>query len=205
MDTKAIIEKSYQIVSSLTKQEPVRKRLSVLESELPAVWKHCQRVAVLSAAVGFKQGLAKSAVRMLACAGLLHDLGKLDIDTEILKKPGSLSTQEKQKVKKHPRLGFKRLDADFFQEIKKIVAAHHEHQSDPYPRKNDRKREYDGLSQIVSAADMFDALKANRSYKDKKSESEIEEIMREEFTGNKELIDQTVQLGSALKQTESPF
>jgi HD-GYP domain-containing protein (c-di-GMP phosphodiesterase class II) len=200
MDTKAIIKKSYQIVSSLTKQEPVRKRLSVLESELPAVYQHCQRVAVLSTAVGYKQGLTKSAVRMLACAGLLHDLGKLDIDTEILKKSGSLSAQEKQKVKKHSRLSFKRLDADFFQEIKKIVVAHHEHQPDPYPRKNDRKQEYDGLSQIVGAADMFDALKASRSYKDKKSENEIEEIMREEFTGKEELIDQTVQLGFTLKE-----
>jgi HD-GYP domain-containing protein (c-di-GMP phosphodiesterase class II) len=127
MDKKAIIEKSYQIVSSLTKQEPVRKRLSVLESELPAVCEHCQRVAVLSAAVGYKQGLAKSAVRMLACAGLLHDIGKLDIDAEILKKSGPLSAQEKQTVKKHPRYSFKRLDADFFREIKKIVVAHHEH------------------------------------------------------------------------------
>jgi response regulator RpfG family c-di-GMP phosphodiesterase len=92
------------------------------------------------------------------------------------------------------------LDEDFFQEIKKIVVAHHEHQSDPYPRKNGRKKEYDGLSQIVGAADMFDALKTSRSYKDKKPENEIEEIMREEFTGNEELIDQIVQLGSALKQ-----
>jgi len=200
MDKKAIIEKSYQTVSSLTKQEPVRKRLSVLESELPAIWKHCQRVAVLSAAVGYKQGLAKSAVRMLACAGLLNDLSKLDIDTEILKKSGSLSGQEKQKIKNHPRRGFKRLDADFFQEIKKIVVAHHEHQSNPYSRKNGRKKEYDGLSQIVGAADMFDALKSSRSYKGKKSESKIEEIMWEEFTGKEELIDHTVNLGSALKQ-----
>jgi len=92
------------------------------------------------------------------------------------------------------------LDADFFQEIKKIVVAHHEHQSNPYSRKNGRKKEYDGLSQIVGAADMFDALKSSRSYKGKKSESKIEEIMWEEFTGKEELIDHTVNLGSALKQ-----
>jgi HD-GYP domain-containing protein (c-di-GMP phosphodiesterase class II) len=114
MNKKAIIEKSYQIVSSLTKQEPVRKRLNVLESELPAIWKHCQRVAVLSAAVGYKQGLAKSAVRMLACAGLLHDLGKLDIDIEILKNPDLYLHKKNRKLKNTHDLGLSAWMKTFF-------------------------------------------------------------------------------------------
>jgi putative nucleotidyltransferase with HDIG domain len=198
MKKKEVIKKAQEIVSSARKQEPVRGHLADLQSQLPDVYEHSVQVAKLAVGLGIKRGCTESQLRTLAIAGLLHDIGKLDVSEEILHKSRALTEEEKKQVDQHARLGFERLDADFFSEIRRIVVAHHEHQTDPYPRSQDRHSDCSELSEIIAAADMFVALSSSREYKESYKSSKVCEIMHKEFTGNENVIDQVLKLGNQI-------
>ena len=70
---------------------------------------HTRRVALRAVLVGEELGLAPNRLRILAIGGLLHDIGKLSVPDEILKKPGSLDDDEFAVIKRHPEWGHKLL------------------------------------------------------------------------------------------------
>lgn len=96
----------------------------------------------------------------------LHDVGKISIPTEILNKPGKLTAEEYEIIKTHPVEGYNIIkNVDYFDEIKYGIKHHHEHwDGSGYP---------DGLigdeipllAQIISIADVYDALTSDRAYR----------------------------------------
>ena len=97
----------------------------------------------------------------------------------------------------HPKLGFLKLSDPAYNEVKKIVVTHHEHQSHSYPGPNiDRKKSNKNipfkiisvLSEIVAVADMYDALSHTRSYHKKFKSSSIKKIIKQNFTGNPKYV-----------------
>ena len=103
----------------------------------------------------------------LAAGFFLHDLGKVNIDPDVLNKPGRLSDVEMQHMRTHPYQGYKILQQAkaLTEECKVIVMQHHEAiDGTGYPRRL-KDKEIHLYGKICAIADVYDALTAERSYK----------------------------------------
>lgn len=128
---------------------------------------HAVNVCVLSIMTGIGLGYDELRLRDLGIGALLHDVGKTRIAPEILKKTGRLTQAEVEEIKKHPLFGFEILRKN--QEISLVSAhcafQHHErHDGSGYPR-GLKNSEIHQFAQIVSIADVYDALTADVTYR----------------------------------------
>ena len=121
----------------------VRALTAELEEHDPSTGRHSRRVATLSVRVAEQMGLPPHRVRRLAIAGLVHDIGKLRIDPDVLNKPARLTDEEYEQIKKHPELGVALLrHLGGFDEVLAIVEAHHERWAGGgYPHGAGRRRD----------------------------------------------------------------
>jgi HD-GYP domain-containing protein (c-di-GMP phosphodiesterase class II) len=129
---------------------------------------HTRRVALRAVQVGEELGLPPHKLRTLATGGLLHDIGKLSVPDEILKKPGSLDEDEFAVIKRHPEWGHKLLGelGGFSDAVRRLVLDHHERLDGAgYP--NGRSAcELDLETRILTVCDVYDALLSVRVYRD---------------------------------------
>lgn len=136
-------------------------------------------------------------------SGLLHDIGKLNVPLQLLNKKDKLTLEEKEIIHDHVRDGYLMLKGNFFKEISEVMVLHHEFSNNPYPRKDlDRRkslREHDRrekkeklavLGQILAVSDMYDALLRERAYKRSLDISQVIDILRKQFLGDKMYIEQ---------------
>jgi HD-GYP domain-containing protein (c-di-GMP phosphodiesterase class II) len=119
----------------------------------------------------------------LGAGFFLHDLGKVNIDPAIINKPGRLTDAEMGQMRTHPYKGYKILqEADALSdECRHIVLEHHErHDGAGYPKgmKGDEIHLY---GRICAVADVFDALTAERSYKQALGRYEALKLMKEQM------------------------
>jgi putative two-component system response regulator len=152
-----------------------------IEARDPYTSGHCERLAEMSARLGEKLGLPEDDIKALRRAGTVHDIGKVVVPDAILLKPGPLSAEEVETMRKHPVVG-ERICAPLrtFQRVLPIIRHHHErHDGSGYP---------DGLhgkqipltAAILQLADVYDALTTDRPYR-KASSSEVAlQIMEDE-------------------------
>lgn len=129
---------------------------------------HSINVDVLSVITGIALGFTDLQLRNLSQAALLHDLGKTCISKDIINKPGPLSAEEFEEIKKHPHYGYELLkDNDNISSVvRNAVYSHHENEDGTgYPRglKSDKIHLF---AKIIHVADVYDALTAKRIYKD---------------------------------------
>jgi putative two-component system response regulator len=146
---------------------------------------HCQRLATLASALGARLGLAQGEIAALERGGILHDIGKIGIPDAILLKPGRLNAQEFEQMKEHTIIG-DRLCSDlrFLQAVRPIVRHHHERlDGSGYPD-GLKGRAVPLLAQIMSVADVYDAITTVRPYKAALSEAfAFETLMAEARKG----------------------
>ncbi len=196
-----------KLLEDLLRDPEIDRRLTCLRNHHTESHEHSLRVCLLSLDLGIQLHLSPSDLWYLGRASLLHDIGKLEIPRAILEKPAALSPHEIQMMQKHVRLGFWAIQAmenelPDYDVVKKIAVAHHEFTTTPYPRdarsramatstterrKLDQTIDY--LAQIVAIADMTDALRHTRAYKQGYPRTKIEQILRHEFQGDPQLID----------------
>lgn len=141
---------------------------------------HCERVASYATAVAATLGLDADEQTTIRLGAYLHDVGKINTPHEILNKPGRLTSEEFAIMQRHPAEGVALLaEVDFPWDIAPMIRWHHEkYCGGGYP---------DGLvgdaiprnAQIISIADVFDALTTSRSYRAAMERSRGLEIMRE--------------------------
>lgn len=153
---------------SVNDEETVR--LLCLSSETHDVnsSNHLKRIAAYTAAITKMLGWDSARIARLATASKLHDIGKMGVADNILRKPGALTAEERTHMEKHTRFGYHILHSSASEVIRLgavIALRHHEcYDGSGYP---------DGLkgnaipleSQVVSVADVFDALTTQRVYK----------------------------------------
>lgn len=117
-------------------------------------------------------GARRADIVQAGLAGLLHDLGKIKISTEILNSPEKLTEEQFQEIKKHPQYGFEllgqvrpTLPEDIRAElVGRVIVEHHEnYDGSGYPNKISGKQIH-MLSRITTIADFFDAITTKRSY-----------------------------------------
>jgi len=206
MQPKILYPESAVLVSQLVQEDKVRTLLGKVKSDQRSIYEHSLRVAILSLDLGFENHLDQPDLNHLGYAGLLHDIGKASLPADILSKRTALNSNDRASLNEHARLGFLALENFEPEIVKHIVVAHHEYQNKPYPRNGIDRRETERggpdrrsnrsqagvLAQILAAADMFDALTSQRSYKEALSKSDTETLLREQFTGDAFYIDQVL-------------
>jgi HD-GYP domain-containing protein (c-di-GMP phosphodiesterase class II) len=129
---------------------------------------HSDRVGWLATLTGRVLGLSPRDLQMLEWAGMLHDVGKLGIPEHILNKPGSLTPDEFEQIKRHPRLGYDVLaPVSSLSPVLEAVLYHHEnYDGSGYPD-GLRGAEIPMLARILHVVDVFDALTSTRSYRER--------------------------------------
>lgn len=129
---------------------------------------HCLNVSLVCHTIGQWLGFNNEKLMHLSVAGLLHDIGKTKIDKSILDKPGKLTEEEFEEMKKHPIYGFQAIEKqDIPYNIKMAVLMHHErYDGSGYPL-NAKNNQINDFAKIVAIADVYDALTSNRPYRNK--------------------------------------
>jgi HD-GYP domain-containing protein (c-di-GMP phosphodiesterase class II) len=122
-------------------------------------------VGELSARIAKRMGLGGEQVELVRLAGSLHDLGKLAIPEEILRKPGPLSEAERLVLERHPRIGFRMLESLGIEPVASWVLHHHERwDGEGYPGRLGGELIPLG-SRILFVADAYHAMTSDRVYR----------------------------------------
>lgn len=140
---------------------------------------HIQRVEDYAIKIGNKLNLSKEKIEDIAFASLFHDLGKIHVPDEILNKPGRLTDEEFNYIKKHPSDGVDLVKKTYYKNIAKIIEQHHERlDGSGYPNglKDD---EILIEAKIIAISDAYDAMTTDRPYRKSMSpQIAIEELKR---------------------------
>lgn len=146
---------------------------------------HTQRVAEYSALLAGKAGLGLKQIRDIKNYAPLHDIGKLGIPDNILKKPGPLTPEEFSEMKKHVNIGADLLKtAELPDMALNIIKYHHEKWEGTGYLEGLKGEEIPIEGRIVAIADVFDALTTERPYKSAFSVEKAIEIMTREMKGS---------------------
>jgi len=155
------------------RREVIFTMLSTLHEKHPREEEHSKRVSQLSYDLGKAIEMKGDRLNMLKTAGLLHDIGKIAIDYSIIEKPGRLTDEEYEEIKKHPEIGYRILKTSIdYEDIAKLVLFHHEKiDGHGYPR-GIKESEIPLESKIISIADAYDAMISLRPYKRRMTKEE---------------------------------
>ncbi|MFL5960709.1 MAG: HD domain-containing phosphohydrolase [Gaiellaceae bacterium] len=125
---------------------------------------HSHRVGDYSARIARRLGADESGIELTRLAGSLHDLGKLAIPEEVLRKPGTLSAAERLMLERHPQVGFRMLESLGAEPVAEWVLHHHERWDGAgYPNRLAGDQIPLG-ARIIFVADAFDAMTSERPY-----------------------------------------
>lgn len=157
---------------------------NVIEAKDKYTEGHTRRVGIISRMLGEKLGLPENKLNSLETAGIIHDIGKVGVPESILNKPGKLTPEEFDIIKKHSEIGetiIKPLNS--LQECQVPVRSHHEKlNGSGYP---------DGLegdeitveTRILCVADIFDALFSDRPYRERMPLPTVKDILQKDVIG----------------------
>jgi diguanylate cyclase (GGDEF)-like protein len=152
-----------------------------LEERYYETEEHAMRMANLSLLIGERINLKYNELNELRLLAILHDIGKISISDSIILKPGRLTSDEWEIIKKHPEVGYRlaKSSRDLGQIAKGILYHHERWDGNGYPEGLKGKK-IPVISRIVSIADAFDAMTNDRPYRKAMTKYEaIEEIKKE--------------------------
>mgnify|MGYP000935711319 CR=1 FL=1 len=146
--------------------DTVRALCQAVEAKDPYTQGHSMRVCELSCKLGERLGLGSKRMENLRIAAMLHDVGKIGVDENILNKPDILAEEEYNKIKEHPVIGAKIIqEINFLKDAANIILCHHERfDGNGYPDGR-RCSEISIESGILCVVDVFDALTSDRPYR----------------------------------------
>lgn len=188
-DTTTVYDESLRFLSPNERIERIREQsylntvkvlASAVDARDPYTQHHSRNVAALAALLATRLGLAPDHVKLVEVAALLHDVGKLGVSDNLLKKDGPLTDDEVHEIREHPLLATKILNSGNLRRIIPWVRSHHERwDGRGYP---------DGLkgesipleSRIIAICDAYDAMLSERHYRPAMSKREaIAELLKE--------------------------
>jgi diguanylate cyclase (GGDEF)-like protein/putative nucleotidyltransferase with HDIG domain len=139
---------------------------------------HSQIVAAYAEMIARELGLGESKVERIRVAALLHDVGKIYVSERILKKPGKLTAQEWEQIRKHVELSARLVEHDDLADIREWIRAHHERPDGTgYPR-GLKGEEIPLESRIIAVADAYEAMTNKRPYSPAKTALVAQREMR---------------------------
>jgi putative nucleotidyltransferase with HDIG domain len=171
--------------------------MSMLKDYDNYTFNHSVNVAVIALTVGRACNLDEEQLHILGLGALLHDIGKLEVDWDIINKPGQLTDAEFEEIKRHPQSGadiVSQMDG-ITREVIDIVLGHHVHfNRDGYPT-DVRQQATSPLVDMAAIADTYDAMTTLRSYQRPVPPSEAAKRLRE-IAGsvlNPEMVEKFIQ------------
>lgn len=140
---------------------------------------HCINVAILSMGLARALEWEDKDVEHAGLAGLLHDLGKMRLDHDILNKPGRLTPEEFDHLKRHSQLGYDllRTDKDVPADVAVAVLDHHERPDGRGYPNGKKAGEYSAMAALVAVVDAYDAITSHRVYDAARSHHEALSIL----------------------------
>ncbi|TCK92841.1 HD-GYP domain-containing protein (c-di-GMP phosphodiesterase class II) [Natranaerovirga hydrolytica] len=155
------------IVDDIINNKDLMVNLIDLKTYDDYTYYHCVNVAVLSIVMGINYGLNKQKLIELGLGAVLHDVGKMFVDKDILNKEDVLEKEEYDYIKKHTEFGYRYLKETFDIPMSSYVSVlqHHERlDGTGYPNQC-KGKEVTLFARIIAIADVYDALISNRSYR----------------------------------------
>ncbi len=140
--------------------------LHEMEHTDETTYQHSVKVTLIGQTLGKWLGFSKDDLEQLALAGMLHDLGKMRVPSEILNKKGKLTKEEYEIVKAHAVKGFEIIkDMELDIRVKEACLMHHERcDGTGYPLKLKQER-ISSFAKIIAIADVYEAMTSVRSYR----------------------------------------
>jgi len=127
---------------------------------------HSHRVSALCKSMGEVLGMPEHDIEELKTVGLLHDIGKIAINENILNKTGNLTDDEWKEIKRHPEIGYRILSTvNDMSDMANYVLYHHERWDGKGYPKGLKGEEIPFVSRIITIADAYDAMTSERSYR----------------------------------------
>ena len=156
------------IVDQLLRQRTSLVGLTAIKRHDEYAVVHCVNVSILAVRIGQFLGLSRTELASLGTAGLLHDVGKVQVSADVLHKPGDLDAAEWAALQRHPIEGLRvigriSVTSELMVDAMRVAFEHHmlvDHSGYPAVA---APRELGSFSRIVAVADLFDSLTAHRS------------------------------------------
>ena len=165
-------------ISHSKKENPLGELVAVLMNAVDkkdhVTGLHLRRVVQYSKMISHQMNLSAFECEQIALGALLHDVGKIEVLDEILKKPAPLSTEERIEMQKHSEHGFDILsrEAQSTMGMESVISAvrhHHERwDGEGYPSRL-KGTEIPRMARIIAVADAFDAMVSDRPYRGARS------------------------------------
>lgn len=166
IDTRACHSAVKRNLASMLRNESAMLWLIRLKNKDLYTSLHCLSVSIMAMGFGNHLGLQDDKLQLLGMAGLLHDVGKMRIDPEILNKPGKLTPQEFEVIKRHPVFGLEALRAQPGIPEAALHAAYGHHErldGTGYPL-GSGPAQISYMTRIITIVDAFDAITSHRAY-----------------------------------------
>jgi putative nucleotidyltransferase with HDIG domain len=157
----------------------VRALTSAIDAKDQYTCGHSDRVARIAVRLAEELGCDAETLNTIYLAGLLHDIGKIGIDDQVLRKPDKLTDEEYEHIKRHVVIGHKILrDLGKLKDVLPVVLHHHESWDGAgYPARLGAQ-DIPLAARIVAVADSYDAMGSDRPYRKGMPEEKIERIFR---------------------------
>jgi putative nucleotidyltransferase with HDIG domain len=157
----------------------IRALTAAIDAKDPYTCGHSERVARIAVRLAEELGMPPHKRSDLYLAGLLHDIGKIGIDDQVLKKCGALTPDEYRSIQAHVQIG-----VTILKDLKKLhhilpgVQHHHESMDGTGYPDHLSGEEIPLEARILAVADSFDAMSSNRPYRKRLSPTQIDEVFR---------------------------
>lgn len=161
---------SLELTHSSSYMSTVYALTAAIDAKDHYTFSHSENVAYYAQELAKAYGMNEEGTHIVYEAGLLHDIGKIGIDESILNKPGKLSPEEYEEMKKHVELsiGIIRHLPSLDYVIPAVIGHHERYDGNGYPRRISGQN-IPLMARILTIADSFDAMTSKRSYKPKMS------------------------------------
>jgi putative nucleotidyltransferase with HDIG domain len=161
-----IVEAEYKIIKAI-KHSSLREWLTAVGCHHIETYRHCLFVTGFAVAFAQHLGMHEDDQRRLVRAALLHDVGKAFVPVAILDKPGKLTDEEINEVRRHPRRGYDALAAQggFPPEMLDVVLHHHESLDGTGYPDGLRGDQISDIVRLTTIVDIYAALTENRPYR----------------------------------------
>lgn len=184
INAKNMLASTEVLMGSLRLKSELFTYMNHLKSEDSHTYVHSINVSMLCNIFGQWLKMSKSEIDELTLAGLIHDIGKTQIDNSILNKPGRLTEEEFDEMKKHAQLGYDLIrDQDLSEKIKLSVLMHHERNDGTGYPLGLKGESIPDFAKIIAILDVYDAMTSSRSYHKKFSPFKVIQMFEQESYG----------------------
>lgn len=181
-----IVNDMKEFIDEVKEERDILTQMRLLKKKDDYTFNHSLGVSTLAISLGKWLNYSSEEIEELAIAGLFHDIGKLKISDDIINKPGNLTEEEFDIIKKHPFYSYQMLaeTEKFNDDILLGVLQHHEKfNGTGYPNKvtGERIHKY---AKVIAICDIYHALTSRRVYRDRENPLIVAEYLRKESFTN---------------------